>query len=48
MDYRFNQQAYLASYISYQLLYERKPMLQLAMREKLDSEVSMDDPRVWA
>jgi hypothetical protein len=23
-------------------------MLQLAMREKLDSEVSMDDPRVWA
>jgi hypothetical protein len=48
MDYRFSWQASLASYSPYQLLYGREPMLLLAVREKLDHVVDLDDPRVCA
>jgi hypothetical protein len=48
MGYRFSRQASLASYIPYQLLYGREPILTSFIREKLAYVVELDDPNVWA
>jgi hypothetical protein len=47
MGYKFSKQASLASYIPYQLLYGREPILPSAIKERLDPMVNLDDLEVW-
>ena len=48
MDYPLSRHTPLASYNSYQLLYECEPILPNSIKEKLALVVDLDDPNVWA
>lgn len=47
MVYCFNQQASLASFSTFQLMYGKESMLLLAIKEKLDPIVDLDNLKVY-